>query len=205
MKLQSTLNHGLPPPDANTNLRPMTAGQSWAWVMDLRQTHPPAGTIHHEQASTAMSSRGTRLIDLQTSNDHAAHPVRVATRRSHPCCLLSTGGGQCRHRRRQQWTAPAAHARRYLRGERLGRALVATSAGSTRCHGPGSGLDSGTAPSLRGGSRVGERPLPQTSVPLLFYPFSAKLCNECRTGEAFWRDVRGPPLGPDPERSPSGA
>ena len=29
MKLQSTLNHGLPPPDTNTSIRFMTAGQSW--------------------------------------------------------------------------------------------------------------------------------------------------------------------------------
>ena len=29
LKLQSKLNHGLPPPDSNTNLRPITAGQSW--------------------------------------------------------------------------------------------------------------------------------------------------------------------------------
>jgi hypothetical protein len=29
LKLQLKLNHGLPPPDTNTSLRPMTAGQSW--------------------------------------------------------------------------------------------------------------------------------------------------------------------------------
>ena len=62
------LNHGLPPPDTNTNLRPMSAGQSW----DPRRPHAPA---HHNPSGASKHGR--------EQPQHAAHmPPGHASRSS---------------------------------------------------------------------------------------------------------------------------
>ena len=75
MKLQTTLNHGLPPPDTNTSIRFMTAGQSWIRYGICRTSrslqHSVTRVSYGIELKNVWAYASTRPIATTVSSPHA--------------------------------------------------------------------------------------------------------------------------------------